>query len=87
MTIYAQTLGQGQNGSGHINGVFADLVGQLNNALTIDRYTTATLPAASTTSGYLVFVSDGNAGAPCLAYSDGTAYHRIAMGAAPNVAS
>ena len=45
-------------------------------------YTVATLPAASTHAGQMVHVTDGDAGSPCFALSDGTDWLRIAAGAA-----
>lgn len=35
-------------------------------------FTVATLPAAADYSGQIVYVSNGQAGTPCLAFSDGT---------------
>jgi len=53
----------------------------------VATYTVATLPAASAANaGAIVYVSNGNAGAPCLAYSTGTAWAVVALGAAPATA-
>jgi hypothetical protein len=82
MTIFAKTLAVGKNGSAAINALFADLVGQLNAGLKV--YTVATLPAAATVKGQFVQVSNGAAGQPCLAYSDGTSFKQVALGAAPS---
>lgn len=45
-------------------------------------YTVAGLPTAADRPRALCWVSDGDAGQPCLAVSDGTAWRRIALGAA-----
>lgn len=42
----------------------------------VGAYTVATLPAA-TTAGRIIYVSDGAAGSPCLAFSDGTNWLRV----------
>lgn len=44
-------------------------------------YTVANLPSAAQHKGALVFVSNGDAGSPCLAVSDGTNWKKIALGA------
>lgn len=44
-------------------------------------YTTASAPSAGDYYGAVVFTTDGNAGQPCLAASDGGAWKRIALGA------
>lgn len=49
---------------------------------TLDSYAVATLPVAADHAGGLVHVSDGDAGAACLAYSDGTDWLRVALGTA-----
>jgi hypothetical protein len=54
----------------------------IDDAKKCDEYTVATLPAASTSNkGQIVSVTNGNAGAACLAYSNGTAWKVIALGA------
>lgn len=45
-------------------------------------YTVGTLPAAGAFNGATVRVSNGDAGAPCLATSDGTSWKRVPLGAA-----
>lgn len=45
-------------------------------------YTTATVPAAGDYYGAVIFTTDGNAGAPCIAASDGGNWLRISLGAA-----
>jgi hypothetical protein len=49
---------------------------------TLSTYTVATLPSAAAHNGRLIWVSNGNAGAPCLAVSNGTAWLRIIPGTA-----
>lgn len=46
------------------------------------EYTVATLPDALTYTHALIYVSNGNAGAPCLAFSNGTNWLRLSTGAA-----
>lgn len=48
----------------------------------LPTYTVAALPTAADRPRALCWVSDGDAGAPCLAVSDGTDWRRIALGAA-----
>jgi hypothetical protein len=46
-------------------------------------YTVATAPsAAQATAGAMIYVSDGAAGSPCLAMSNGTSWLRLTSGAA-----
>lgn len=42
------------------------------NLLRLGQYTVATLPAASDHTGVLVYVTDGNAGAAGVCFSNGT---------------
>lgn len=44
-------------------------------------YTVASAPSAASNYGALVFVTDGDAGSPCLAVSDGGSWLRISLGA------
>lgn len=58
------------------------------NASTSAAYTVATLPTASADNrGRVVYVSNGAAGQPCLAFSTGSAWVRLAVGAAVNVST
>lgn len=68
-------LPRGQIGSAAINAALAD-------AVTADEYTVTTLPAAADHKGKTISVTDGAAGSACLAYSNGTAWLRILLGAA-----
>lgn len=70
-------LAQGKNGTKSVEAALKD-------AITMDSFTVATVPAASAYTGQLIHVSNGAGGAPCLAYSDGTNWLRILIGAAVN---
>lgn len=52
--------------------VTGDITGDVTGAVTLPAYTVATAPAATGLTGTIVYVSDGLAGAPCVAVSDGT---------------
>jgi len=54
----------------------------INKSKVLLTYTVATLPAAAANTGRLMSVSNGNAGAACLALSNGTSWLRIPLGAA-----
>lgn len=54
----------------------------LVKALRLSEYTVATVPSAAEYKGRLIYVSNGAAGSPCLAYSNGTSWLRILLGAA-----
>lgn len=70
-----QKLKSGQIGSNSINKALDELE-------RLDTYTVANLPATNQSRGKYVFVSDGAGGQPSLAYSDGTSWKRILLGAA-----
>lgn len=55
---------------------------QITKALTLQPYTVATLPPPAANLGRLISVSNGAAGQPCLAFSNGTAWVRVLLGAA-----
>jgi hypothetical protein len=46
--------------------------GDVTGTITLPTFTVATAPAATDLTGTIVFVSDGLAGAPTIAVSDGT---------------
>lgn len=73
---------RGQTGSLALQGLLDDLYASRS---TLDYYTVAQLASApmlpATNTGKLVACSNGNAGQPCLAYSNGTAWKVIALGA------
>lgn len=66
---------RGHNGSEKLNEA-------LNAAVTLDSFAVAGLPSAAAYSGKMVFVSNGAAGSACLAYSNGTNWLQVALGAA-----
>lgn len=51
-------------------------------AVELPAYTVATAPSAASLAGTIVYVSDGAAGSPILAFSDGTDWLRSDTGAA-----
>ncbi len=53
-----------------------------NKTHKLSNYTVATLPSAAAHKDRLIVVSNGNAGAACLAWSNGTSWLRIVPGAA-----
>jgi hypothetical protein len=64
--------------NGFVGGVTGDVVG----AIQVPTYAVATAPAATSIAGTVIFVSDGAAGSPILAFSDGTDWLRSDTGAA-----
>jgi hypothetical protein len=69
------SVGRGQTGS-------AAITAALDDAVRADAFTVATVPTASAHTGKTIYVSNGAAGQPCLAYSNGTAWLRILLGVA-----
>ena len=53
------------------NGFIGAVTGDVTGTPTVPTYTVATIPSAAT-AGQIIYVSDGLAGAPCLAVADGT---------------
>lgn len=47
-------------------------IGSVTGAVQVPTYTVAGAPSAASLTGTVIFVSNGLAGAPCLAVSDGT---------------
>jgi len=74
------SLKRGKNGSVAIN---TQLATKQNN--TGNTFTVAAVPAAAANVGRVIYVSNGSAGAPCAAISDGTNWKVVAIGA--NIAS
>ena len=66
-------LKRGQTGSKALNETL-----QLKNE---DTYTVATLPAAASNVGRVLYCSNGSAGSPCAVISDGTNWKVVAIGA------
>lgn len=54
---------------------------KVGNVLNPPLYSTSSTPSASSNYGAVIFVTDGDAGSPCLAVSDGGTWKRIALGA------
>ena len=63
-------------------GITGGVTGDVAGAVTPTEYTVAGLPAADNNSGKLVYCSNGAAGDPCLAFSNGTNWLQIAIGSA-----
>ena len=55
--------------------------GGFDGAITLPTFTVATAPSAEGLAGTIVFVSDGAAGDPIIAFSDGTDWKRSDTGA------
>lgn len=53
----------------------------INGRIGLKTYTVATIPTAIGKTGQCAYVTNGDAGSPCLAVSDGTDWKRIALGA------
>jgi len=65
------------------NGFVGDVTGDVVGAIKVPTYTVAGAPSASTSgAGTVIYVSNGAAGSPILAFSDGTDWLRSDTGAA-----
>jgi len=53
-------------------GFEGDVTGDVTGSVTLPTFTVATAPSAEDLTGTIVFVSDGLAGSPTIAVSDGT---------------
>jgi len=63
-------------------GFTGDVTGDVTGAITVPTYTVAGAPSAATAgAGSLIYVSNGAAGSPILAFSDGTNWKRSDTGA------
>ena len=58
--------------NGFIGDVVGDITGHVVGLVQVPTYDVATAPSAVGIAGTIIFVSNGLAGAPCLAVSDGT---------------
>ena len=58
--------------NGFIGDVTGDITGDVVGLVQVPTYDVATAPAAAGITGTIIFVSNGLAGAPCLAVSDDT---------------
>ena len=67
--------------SGPVNsvaGFVGDVTGDVEGAIKVPTFTVATAPSAvDAGAGTVIFVSNGAAGAPVLAFSDGTNFLRV----------
>jgi hypothetical protein len=54
------------------NGFVGDVTGDVIGAVQLPAYTVASAPAATGLAGTTIYVSNGLAGAPCVAVSNGT---------------
>lgn len=73
-------IAQFNSSTGPVLNIFSNGVRSLA-PLAPGLYNVGGLPAASSYTGYIAYVTNGNAGAPCLAVSNGTSWLRIALGA------
>lgn len=51
-------------------------VGDVTGAIQVPTYTVASAPAATSLAGTMIYVSNGAAGSPVIAFSDGTNWKR-----------
>ena len=63
------------------NGFEGDVTGNVVGAITVPTYTVATAPTTKT-AGKVIYVSNGAAGSPILAFGDGTNWLRSDTGTA-----
>jgi hypothetical protein len=56
------------------NGFVGDVTGDVIGAVQLPAYTVASAPAATGLTGTTIYVSNGLAGAPCVAVSNGTSW-------------
>lgn len=54
----------------------------LVKAMALPEYTVATVPPPAEYRNRLISVTDGAAGSPCIAFSNGSAWLRVLLGAA-----
>ena len=62
-------------------GFTGDVTGDVVGLVQVPTYTVATAPSAASIAGSLIYVSDGAAGNPILAFSNGTDWKRSDTGA------
>ena len=63
------------------NGFVGDFTGDVVGLVQVPTYTVAIAPSAASIAGSLIYVTDGAAGSPILAFSDGTDWKRSDTGA------
>lgn len=71
--------------AGFVGSVTGAITGDVTGAITLPTYTVATAPTTET-AGKLIYVSDGAAGSPILAFGNGTNWLRCDTGAAISAA-
>lgn len=59
------------------NGFIGDFTGNVVGAVQFPTYTVANAPSAASIAGTVIYVSNGAAGAPVLAFSNGTNWLRV----------
>jgi hypothetical protein len=60
------------------NGFVGSITGDVVGAVKLTAFTVATAPSAATAgAGTMIYVSDGAAGSPVVAFSDGTDFLRV----------
>lgn len=64
--------------NGFVGGLTGDVTGDVTGAIKLPTFTVATAPSAVTAgAGTMIYVSDGAAGSPVVAFSDGTDFLRV----------
>jgi hypothetical protein len=64
--------------AGFVGSVVGDVTGDVVGAIKVPTFTVATAPSAATAgAGTIIYVSNGAAGAPVLAFSNGTNFLRV----------
>lgn len=59
------------------NGFSGNVTGDVTGEITLTSYTVATVPTAVGSTGTLIYVSNGAAGSPVVAFSDNTNWLRV----------
>lgn len=59
------------------NGFIGDFTGNVVGAVQVPTYTVASAPSAASIAGTVIYVSNGAAGSPVLAFSNGTNWLRV----------
>ena len=67
--------------NGFVGAITGDVTGAVAGTITLTAYTVATAPTTET-AGKLIYVSDGAAGSPIVAFGNGTNWLRCDTGAA-----
>lgn len=59
------------------NGFVGSVTGAVSGTVTLTSYTVAGVPSASANTGAMIYVSNGAAGSPVVAFSNGTNWLRV----------